>query len=287
MIDEQELRKKIQEMESDALIIESEIEHFFISIDKKKPRIQQQPSSLFPPSSSFSDYERFETISGDFAEYHRYLIRRYEIWYNQAHMLIQNHYKDKEVDFVRLHDGLREPYTGPAFKTGAGSVTKNITAIYGISELLQFDASIRYLVRSSDEIVQKITGLFSKQRAILLALPGGLPFCENKTEKFSRISEKTEISPFSSQTINITQFAPQNIDNSIKIQNFADVFKFIESNADDNQKKTRLLDQVKKMESNQNKKEYLNYYQEFIATLSDTITVFTPVLTFLSQYMPK
>ena len=178
MIDEQQLTEKIQQLESEAKEIEYEMEQFFLAIEVKKPTppsLNQLPTSLFPPSTSFSDYEKFIAITGNVAISHRMLIKRYEMWYNNAHSLIQNYCKDKEANFVKMHDGIRESYTGPAFKTGAGSVTKNITVFYGISELLQFDSSVRYSVHSSQEFIQKITGLFSIQRGILLSLPEIIP----------------------------------------------------------------------------------------------------------------
>lgn len=171
------LKQNIQQLESEASLIETDIESFFISLEKQ-PQTKERSveTSLFPPSTSFEDYEHFHTISGQLAAKHRELITRYEKWYNKAHILIQTYYPNKEAEFLELHNSTREPYTGPATKFGTGGiVTKNITTVYGISELLQFDPAVRYSSRTSHELIQKITGLFARQRSILLSLSEILP----------------------------------------------------------------------------------------------------------------
>jgi hypothetical protein len=173
------LKEKIENLESEAIAIESDMVQYFKSIE----------------SRDGSNYNWYYLPTGKLAEKHRTLIMRYEKWYNQSHILIRSYYKEKEKEFVELHDGITDIYSGPDHtpftKPSTIPVTRRITVSYGISELLQFSGEVRNLVFSCDDFVQKITGLFTKQRAILLALPEVLDFLpsdhtdEKKTELIS------------------------------------------------------------------------------------------------------
>ncbi len=160
----------VREMNADADTIENEIDHFFSSLEFKPkiiPSSNDQFDAIFyglAQTKNVSPLEKWIIPNKELSEYHRHLITHYEKWYNQGLCLIRQYNKSTENEFVELHNGRRESYTGPdPFLSSKIPVTKMVTAVYGISELLQFnyDTKISY---DPSSLIKGITTLFSKQR---------------------------------------------------------------------------------------------------------------------------
>jgi len=264
MTDYQGIKQKVKKLETDAHDIQNLMEEFF---------------DLVTITETFG-WEEWETPEGDLEILHQHLILTYESWYNQSHMLIQSYYPKKESEFRGLHDNLEEIDERPMFK---GS--KNTK--YGISDTIQLKALFPH-GKTRETIIKDVVGAFRKQLAILIALPEVLHLCgqANITNEMDPFSKKGETPIFPSQTFHITG-ASQYIDNSVHIQNFSHISDFIERNVQNQKMKQDLLTEVKEFETTQNSKDYMLRYQKFVALLADHVTAFSPVLTFLLQYMPK
>ena len=179
MTDIPELIEVINEMDADADTIENEMSHLFSSLAiVEKPNLSEKNDEsiqkiLFRPSlpTYVPTRDKWEEPNKELSEYHRYIIKHYEKWYNQALFLIREYNKSSEVEFIELHNGKRESYTGPdTYRDSPVPVTKMITVYYGISELLQFNEKIKGTYEPQ-KLIKTTTNLFSKQRASLLALP--------------------------------------------------------------------------------------------------------------------
>jgi hypothetical protein len=265
MTDYQGIKQIVKKLENDAHDIQNLLEEFFstATIDEKY--------GLF----------YWETPEGDLELLHQQLILIYESWYNQSHMLIQSYYPKKELEFRGLHDNKEEIDDRPMFK---GS--KQIK--YGISDTIQLKAYIRS-GDSKETTIKDIIGAFRKQLAILIALPEVLHLCRQGSisEEIDQTSKKIDSSVIPSQTFNITT-GSQYIDNSTHIiQNFSNASEFVERNVQNGKMKQDLLRELKEFETTKSPKEYMLKYQNFVAMLANHVTVFSPVLTFLLEHLPK
>jgi hypothetical protein len=276
MIDYKAIKEKIERLESDASTIENEIRDFFRSVEISS--IQYGLS-----------IEKWTTLDGDLIEYHNSIIKHYEFWYTQSHMLIQTLYQDKELEFKELHSGKMVDYTGPnSIFYPKSIVTKKIHEFYGISELLQINDNVKRLY-NPQSLAQVILGLFSKQQGILLALLDILPLLPIKRENQEIKSSDHHMKEPSllSQTFNIQAIGTQTNETIINIKSFSQVNDFIENTITDENNKNELIQKVKEFEKISNTKDYFQQYQKFVDILADHISVFGPVLKFLLEHAPK
>jgi len=294
MINYKAIADKVHKLEIDALTIESEIIQFFSLVEIPPSTNSNNSENIFSLNLSPKKDELWYIPIDELAESHRSLIKHYETWYNQSHILIQNYYVNKEIEFVELHDGKKEMCQYVDVWNSNKILTNNVPVFYGISQLLQFDEKIRHQY-DPHSLVQEVIGQFLKQRSIILSLPEVLPYIslkekENLNESSHNTESKASISA-SHSIINVgSDTAVQSVNSTntiINVHNFNQVSEIIISHVRDENKKQDLLSQVKKLELNQGKHEYTELYQNFIASLADHMTVLLPIITFLSQYLPK
>jgi len=164
-----DLYTKVRILLEDASSIESEIDEFF---------------SLFEIHyDDLYDWTRVGPLSEEQAKAYRHLMRRYESWYQEAHILIKQYYPEKEKEFVELHEGKMEDDRRPNF------VGHKVTIFTGISDLIQLKFNRRY---DRQEIIQKIIGLFTKQQAILIGISATINIIEKKEENtYDTTSQET------------------------------------------------------------------------------------------------
>jgi predicted nucleotide-binding protein len=183
MINVDTIKEKVTELDTDADTIESEMVHFFSSIESSSNSNIMGPGGkiIEIPIERKSTNQFWREIDGDLAEYHRFLIKHYETWYNQGIVLIQNYNKVNASEFIAIHDGKREQYTGENRWHG-GIETKMVTVQYGISELLQLNETIRSRYKPK-ELLKILTSSFSKQRAFIITLPEIIKFTHSSAHK--------------------------------------------------------------------------------------------------------
>jgi hypothetical protein len=288
------IKENINKLEEEALKIEAEIIRFFdlIEIIPLKRETENPFSySHFDPL----EIELWKELKGEIADSHRSLVIHYETWHNHSHILIQNYYPNKETEFVEYHDGKKEIRQYIDVWHTNKVLTNKVHVFYGISELLQLNEIIRRQYKPRNAL-QEVTGLFLKQRGIILALPDVLQFIGNKDRENTLDSSQAQDikSPSISaphSIINVGSETKTQLINSsrttINIQNFNQVSEIVSESISDERDKQKLLAHIKKMEAIQGKPEYLKMYQDFFAIAADHITVLTPIIPFLTQFLPK
>jgi hypothetical protein len=264
MIDYQGIRKKVKKLETDANDIQNMMEELFDTLKIKN-------------NDGF--FEEWEPPNHGMQILHQNLILIYESWYNQSHMLIQNFYPKKELEFRQLHDNIEKDDERPQFK-GHKIIT------YGLSDIIRLKT---YVLpgETKERFIKDTVGAFRKQLAILIALPEVLHLCgmEKVVGEAEQSSKKTA-SSFPSQTININA-SSQITDNSIHIQNFSYAADFIDAYITDPELKQDLLKEVKDFEMIKKSEDYMLKYQHFVEMLANHVTAFQPILGFLLQHVPK
>ncbi|ABS55758.1 hypothetical protein Mboo_1240 [Methanoregula boonei 6A8] len=265
------LKPKIDHLAKDALIIENEIQHLFISIRN--------------PKKSPITSEKWKTLDRDRTEYHNFIIKHYEFWYTYSHFLVQILYEEKEPEFRELHDGKMIDYTGPNSILDKTIVTTKVHTFYGISDLLQFNEEIRCQY-DPQSLAQQILGLFSKQQGIVLALLEISLLLPYKKIPEKEIFE-SQMKEFQQPIININNTGIFNNEMILPIQSFYAACDFIENKIEDRVKQEELKTKVKEFQGLNNRQKYLEKYQQFVNILADHFTLLYPVVVFLMQQVPK
>jgi hypothetical protein len=264
MTDYDIIKQKVKQLKDEAHDIQNLMEEFFNTVKVIKRNY---------------NYE-WETPEGDLEVLHQKLILTYESWYNQSHMLIQTYYPKKEFEFRQLHDNIKENDERPSMKG-------HVFVTYGISDIIQLKLHL-YSGESPQKLLQQLIGSFSKQLAIIIALPEVIHLCKTEpvSERTGQSSNKNGLGSFSNQTINITSTA-QLIDNSVNIQSFPQISNFIEKAISETELKHDLLKEINELKTIDNPDDYMLKYQNFVAILANHVTAFLPVLNFLLTQVPK
>jgi hypothetical protein len=260
MYDQTALKEKVRKLELDADIIEKMIDNVFRNIEVNKTHYQIE---FIPPT-------------GKLKEAHKELISWYESWYTQSHLLIHTYCPQKESDFKKLHNSIVVDDERPQFKG------HKLTTYSGISERLQLNVHLGPEI-SREKFIQQLMSSFIQQKAILIGIPEVFHLCTPEPAKAGILPKEPSSTPLQQNFYLAATGIDKSTNNVTIVQNFSQIYDFINENVHGKEKKEELLRQIKELETTRDFSSYLTKYQKFIASLADHVTVFYPVLQFLLQ----
>ena len=214
----------------------------------------------------YQNIRRFDKIDQSSATIQRKLIRDYNEWYHQAHLLVSTYCANKEQSFSRFYYG---PEGG-----------------YGIIQILDLNITTPENI-SKDDILQELLRYFDTQRSILVAISEVFQLCEPGNEQ-SEDSLRSQPTQAGITNITLIQSQGQVQEQEIKIDNkeiFEKIWRQIEESTIEEKIKNKLEIQLGNLEKSQGTPSVVKNYQEFMGTIADHITIIQPFIPFLTSLL--